>query len=960
MLSTLKGSSTRTVCSLLLAVLLVTLVAHIALTVSDQPRRWLAASSVSSWHHFHSYLAGTHNEPLSDVSHAQTLYARSGRPVHQLAVVMPFIGAQTWKLLHSWRRTWTMYPPCSAQRPGLPAPFSATLFLYFDQSLQGGQGETDGFYNSTLLRDTLLITWHSLPHQHCFSGGVQLIDMRRGDLNHIEGSCVMFYDLFATLELQHFQHFMWMEPDVLPVQRHWLERMTEEVADNVQCQRWWIKGSNPRCASWYGHIRDRRDYHLNGNALYCLGSDRFADFRQRVIEHYPGGTASVSPKAGGCATGAEFEEGMDHAMYQYRLRADTFEYSKSIMAKFVYSDYMQNHCQEPYKAEQVTRDEPATYLVHSGTSFRHPSHVTVSQTFNAWFGREPSEEEKYKYSVRMDLGEIEDEEQLVKSICVDNGWMNHLQYKRCRLLDPHTNETVSFDNKLPKVEQIAKALSLPWSERWPNRLYLWSNDFHAGPSMCNAEVYRQLGIVSHLEIDFSNCIYHGVCKDRLEVLQYNDWHGFSLDPCPHKLRQQFYERYKADKEMARVDIVTCSHPASNCELFLPLNKSMIVFATTRIEFGRYDVEVGWRKPIMDKQSSTVADVRWREWMHNLRLIASSKRNLIAANSLYDQHYIEHFTGLSNVHYLPSLCKPADATLLQYSPFRSQFLIGPSRDNLDLGPQCSQWQCKAELHPLLVGMQTALNQSAERTGYAVQVSRIRTLYPSFSLQDVLNHRAVVVFPYQSSTMMLTELYRANVPMLAPSKRFLQQWDADYSFLFERIYGHPYAIPETRDQTISHSARPDPNSDDPDALSYWISLFDIYSWPHVVLFDSWNELAHLLLTTDFRQVHELMAEHNVVEEKRIVRLWREAVSGMDTHTPATSVVTQPQLGINAQMQQQYAGKQVWMVNENDCVNMHGPGAAGVVSKRHEEKVRLTPHLPVNQQAFASGLATPVNGG
>ena len=39
----------------------------------------------------------------------------------------------------------------------------------------------------------------------------------------------------------------------------------------------------------------------------------------------------------------------------------------------------------------------------------------------------------------------------------------------------------------------------------------------------------------------------------------------------------------------------------------------------------------------------------------------------------------------------------------------------------------------------------------------------TLYPAFELQDVLNHRAVIVFPYQSSTMMLTELYRANVPI-----------------------------------------------------------------------------------------------------------------------------------------------------------------------------------------------------
>ena len=957
-LSALKGASTRAVCSLLLAVLLVTLAAHIALTATNHNRHWLASSAPFTWPRFLS--GSSYSDLPADYLHAQRLYVENGQPVHKLAVVIPFIGVQTWKLLHSWTKTWTRYPACSALRSGLRAPFSATLFLYFDQALEGGQGEADGFYNSSLLRDTLLNTWNALPHSHCFSGGVQLIDMRRGDLNHIEGSCVMFYDLFQTLEAQHFQHFMWMEPDVLPVQRNWLERMTEEVADNAQCQRWWIKGSNPRCASWYGRIRDRRDYHFNGNALYCLGSDRFADFRQRVIDYYPGGTAAESPKAGGCATGAEYELGMDHAMYQYRLRPNTFEYSKSIMAKFVYADFMQNHCQEPYTPEQVARAEPSTFLVHSGTSFRHPSNVAVSQMFNAWFGREPSLEEKQKYSVRLDLGEIENEEQLVKSICVDNGWINHIQYERCRLVDRKTNTTISFDNKLPRAQQIANGLSLPWSQRWPGRYYLWTTDFHAGPMMCNAEVYRQLGIVAHAEVDFGNCIYHGVCKDRMEVLQYNDWHGFSLDPCPHKQRQLFYERYREDEEMARVDIVTCSHPASNCELFLPLNKSMIVLATTRIEFGRNDPEVGWRKPIMDKQSPATGDVRWREWVHNLRLIAASKRNVVAANSLYDKHYIEYFTGIQNVHFLPSLCKPADAPLLRYSPFRSQFLIGPSRDNLDLGPQCSEWQCVAELHPLYLGLQRALNATTARTGYPLQASRIRSLYQSFALQDVLNHRAVIVFPYQSSTMMLTELYRANVPMLAPSKRFLLQWELDHQFLFERVYGHPYALSETGERTEPHTERPDPNSRDEAALEHWVGLFDIYSWPHVALFDSWEHAAQLMLDTDFQAVHERMAEHNAGEERRIVQLWRDAIEGMEAPAPATAVVTQPQLDINAQLRGAHGDDKVWLLNEADCLNMDGPGAAGtrsLANKRQEAQLRLKTQLNANKPSF--GLPTPSHG-
>lgn len=104
-----------------------------------------------------------------------------------------------------------------------------------------------------------------------------------------------------------------------------------------------------------------------------------------------------------------------------------------------------------------------------------------------------------------------------------------------------------------------------------------------------------------------------------EVLSYDDGKGFGLDPCPTTIRRRFFDAYKfvlvysifhqrnllitqgtdlhvlrfelclrRDPEMWRVDLVICSHPAANCELYLPLNKSMLILATTRLEFGRND------------------------------------------------------------------------------------------------------------------------------------------------------------------------------------------------------------------------------------------------------------------------------------------------------------------------------------------------------------------------------------
>ena len=56
-------------------------------------------------------------------------------------------------------------------------------------------------------------------------------------------------------------------------------------------------------------------------------------------------------------------------------------------------------------------------------------------------------------------------------------------------------------------------------------------------------------------------------------------------PTPKELTEKFVAHYSRDAEFARVDGVICSHPAANCELFVPLNKSLVVYPTTRLEVG---------------------------------------------------------------------------------------------------------------------------------------------------------------------------------------------------------------------------------------------------------------------------------------------------------------------------------------------------------------------------------------
>ena len=79
------------------------------------------------------------------------------------------------------------------------------------------------------------------------------------------------------------------------------------------------------------------------------------------------------------------------------------------------------------------------------------------------------------------------------------------------------------------------------------------------------------------------------------------------------------------------DAYICSHPAANCELFLPFNRSLIVYATTRLEYGRFDELLEVRRPLI----SEVSAGRWREWLYNLAILAKRPNTVVAANSVYD-------------------------------------------------------------------------------------------------------------------------------------------------------------------------------------------------------------------------------------------------------------------------------------------------------------------------------------
>jgi len=410
-------------------------------------------------------------------------------------------------------------------------------------------------------------------------------------------------------------------------------------------------------------------------------------------------------------------------------------------------------------------------------------------------------------------------------------------------------------------------LQAQWRKKFPGRAYVWTADLHSGPFSCDESLMREAGAETHAEIQYSKCTYSNVCADRLRVFRNDNMTGYGLGDDPEKLRRDFFEAYKHDPEFARVDAFLCTHPTANCELFMPFNKSIIINAAARIEFGRYDDNIPWRRDHLTSRSYE----QWRQWVQNLQRIEARPENFIMANNLYDVAYIKHMTGI-NAKYMPAWCGSSG---VKYAPSRQSILIGPYRlaDSIaKLG-----WE-----HPIL----RDLSETNAGLREPLEFLRITDLYPSYSFSDLASHRAIVFLPYQVSIMSFFEYYRMGIPLFVPSKELLLEWDDKYDVVNERIYGHlrrddGHIRREDGGGTLSKGAEvhddrgrlPDPNIKA--NFKHWIHLCDFYVFPHVQYFDSWEDLVGKLQNADMQGISKAMLRYSDDQRPNLVAEWRKVL-------------------------------------------------------------------------------------
>lgn len=138
----------------------------------------------------------------------------------------------------------------------------------------------------------------------------------------------------------------------------------------------------------------------------------------------------------------------------------------------------------------------------------------------------------------------------------------------------------------------------------------------------------------------------------------------------------------------------------------------------------------------------------------------------------------------------------------------------------------------------------------------QVIQHGTYPPGYTWEWLYSNKAIVHVPYEISTMSIFEQYSANVPLFFPTKRFLRELQS-----LKSVYGplHPY---------LGVCAD----------MNWWIDRADYYSLPHIIYFDSEQDLNDKIQTLDFQEVSKKMEEHNKLRKAHVYQQWKDVIDNI----------------------------------------------------------------------------------
>jgi hypothetical protein len=176
----------------------------------------------------------------------------------------------------------------------------------------------------------------------------------------------------------------------------------------------------------------------------------------------------------------------------------------------------------------------------------------------------------------------------------------------------------------------------------------------------------------------------------------------------------------------------------------------------------------------------------------------------------------------------------------------------------------------------------MKEAAAALNISFEFSTAKSLYGNYELQQIANHRAVVLLPYAVLSYGITELYALEIPMFIPSIDFIVELKlVDDRTLIDNSYCGPKLKLNDMPQQHPNSHHPYSPEDvvSTDAMRYWLQFADYYQLPHIQTFSSWTDLIVKLSKTNFQNVHEKMRNENLRRKADLIEKWKSIFDQID---------------------------------------------------------------------------------
>ncbi|KAJ3416748.1 hypothetical protein HDV05_000122 [Chytridiales sp. JEL 0842] len=183
-----------------------------------------------------------------------------------------------------------------------------------------------------------------------------------------DGASQMFFKLFSllsphfkkpstsanTADHQTYQAIYYLEPDNIPCRPYWMDRLYEEASIPGD---FWMRGSilrnrNPVVGEW------TLANHINGNALYRLDDQKFAQYIEKVKQEFLVDSKRYL---------GSYDIALD-LIRRNRSMIDWLEFADTA-AYWQFTNTVQNWYRTPVNATELCMGDAETYLVHGREVF---------------------------------------------------------------------------------------------------------------------------------------------------------------------------------------------------------------------------------------------------------------------------------------------------------------------------------------------------------------------------------------------------------------------------------------------------------------------------------------------------------------------------------------------------------------------------------------------------------------